>query len=137
MSLRLAGMKFKEKTLSKVCELKPIKMKKFVSWIVLAAIHVGSIAPLTVDGQVVGKALENKMKDVPPGIQFKLSEGQAGAETRVKATLPATDPLSDSQSSDLLNRLPTIKDDPDDQAEFKKRLGTLPAPKTGNRIPVK
>ena len=81
--------------------------------------------------------MEIKLKDLPSGLQFKLSEGQEGAETRTKQPQAQTDSLSDAQSGDLLKRLPAIKTDPDDQAEFKKRLGTLPAPKTGNRIPVK
>jgi hypothetical protein len=37
----------------------------------------------------------------------------------------------------LLGRLPAIKSDPDDRPDFAKRVGTLPAPKTGNKIPVK
>ena len=32
-------------------------------------------APFAVQGQVTGKAMENKLKDVPPGFQFRLSEG--------------------------------------------------------------
>src|SRR6476659_3352949 len=111
-------------------------MKKSVAWIVLLTIYVGALAPFAVQGQIIGKAMENKLQNVPPGLQFRLSEGQEGAEKRVKEVLPSTDPLTDSQSGDLLKRLPAIKTDPDDQAEFKKRLGTLPAPKAGNRIPV-
>jgi uncharacterized protein YfaS (alpha-2-macroglobulin family) len=112
-------------------------MKKLVAWLVLWTTYVGAFAPFAVEGQITGKAMEIKLQNVPPGLQFRLSEGQEGAETRVKETLPPTDPLSESQSGDLLKRLPAIKTDPNDQAEFKKRLGTLPAPKTGNRITVK
>ena len=112
-------------------------MKKLVAWLVLWTTYLGAFAPFAVQGQVIGKAMENKLQSVPPGLQFRLSEGQEGAEKRVKETLPPTDPLTDTQSGDLLKRLPAIKTDLDDQAEFKKRLGTLPAPKTGNRIPVK
>ena len=101
-------------------------MKKLVSFLVLASIYLGIIAPFAADGQVIGKAMEIKLKDLPPGLQFKLSEGQEGAETRVKQPAVQADPLSSSQSDDLLKRLPTIKTNPDDQAEFKKRLGTLP-----------
>src|SRR5215468_6923980 len=112
-------------------------MKRLVSWILLFAIYVGLVAPFAAEGQVISKSMENKMKDVPPGLQFRLSEGQEGAEKRVKEQLPATDPLTDVQSGDLLKRLPEIKTDPGDQTDFAKRAGTLPAPKTGNRIPVK
>jgi uncharacterized protein YfaS (alpha-2-macroglobulin family) len=103
----------------------------------LAAIYLNCIAPLAASGQESAKARETKMKDVPPGLNFRLSEGSEGAEKRVKATLPDTDPLSDSQSSDLLKRLPQIKTDAEDETGFAKRVGTLPAPKTGRQIPVK
>jgi len=92
---------------------------------------------LTANAQVIGKAMETKMKDVPDGLQFRLSEGVAGAETRVKETLPSTDPLSQGDANSLLKRIPEIKPDSNDQTDFARRIGTLPAPKTGNKIPVK
>jgi len=112
-------------------------MRKPVSWIVLLALYVGLVAPLVTSGQVIGKAIETKMKDMPPGLTFSLSEGQEGAEKRTKQPVSQTDTLSDAQSGDLLKRLPAIKSDPNDQTDFAKRIGTLPAPKTGSRIPVK
>jgi len=111
-------------------------MRKTVAWIMLLAVYVGLVAPFTGHGQLIGKAIETKMKDVPPGLSFSLSEGQEGAEKRIKQPIAQTDPLSEAQSGDLLKRLPAIKADPD-QTDFAKRLGTLPAPKTGDRIPVK
>ena len=77
------------------------------------------------------------MQNVPSGLNFRLSEGVEGAETRDKQAAAATDPLSDGDAGKLLGRLPAIKSDPDDQTEFAKRLGTLPAPKVGEKIPVK
>src|SRR5262245_32148716 len=112
-------------------------MRKTVSWILLFAVYVGLVAPCVGLGQMIGKAIETKMSTVPPGLTFSLSEGQEGAEKRVKQPVVHTDPLSDAQSGDLLKRLPAIKTDPNDQTEFAKRIGSLPAPKTGNRIPVK
>ncbi len=87
--------------------------------------------------QVVGRTMELKMKDVPSGLTFRLSEGVEGAETREKKPLAATDPLSPESAAALTKRLPAIKSDPNDQTEFAKRVGTLPAPKTGQKIPVK
>jgi len=112
-------------------------MRKLVSWIVLFAIYIGLVAPFAATGQITAKAMEDKLKDVPPGLAFSLSEGQESAETRVKETLPSTDPLTQAQAADLLKRLPAIKSDASDQTDFAKRVGTLPPPKTGNKIPVK
>src|SRR5215475_11478364 len=114
-------------------------MRKVTSWLVFVAVYINFIAPLavTTNGQVIGKAQEIKMKDVPDGLKFRLSEGVAGAETRVKETLPPTDPLSQGDANNLLKRVPEIKPESNDQTDFAKRVGTLPAPKTGNKIPVK
>jgi uncharacterized protein YfaS (alpha-2-macroglobulin family) len=106
---------------------------------VLFAVCVSAIVPfgITAEAQVIGKARENKMKDIQPGLKFRLSEGAEGAETREKQTLPPTDPLSESDAAKLLKRLPEIKAQADDQTDFSKRAGSLPAPKTGKQIPVK
>ena len=114
-------------------------MKKLVSWVLLFTIYLGYIAPvyLTANAQIIGKAMNEKMKDVPDGLKFRLSEGVEGAESRVKQPLASTDPLSESDTNGLLKRIPEIKTTSDDKTEFAKRIGTLPAPKTGNKIPVK
>lgn len=112
-------------------------MRKITSLIVLLSIYIGLIAPFTVSSQVISKTMSERMQNTPEGLQFRLSEGVQGAETRVKQPAAATDPLSEGDAGKLLNRLPAIKSDPDDRSEFNKRLGTLPAPKTGEKIPVK
>src|SRR5436190_3207304 len=109
-------------------------MKKLTAWLLLLSVYVGLIAPAA-PAQVIGKAMDQKLQNVPDGLKFRLSEGVEGAEKREKAQLPSTDPLSDPSS--ILKRLPAIKADPDDQTDFAKRVGSLPAPKTGQRIPVK
>lgn len=88
------------------------------------------------DGQILGKTMENRLQNTPPGLAFRLTEGVAGAETREKQPIASTDPLSEGDSTKLLGRLPGIKSDPDDKTEFAKRIGTLPAPKAGNKLPV-
>ena len=113
-------------------------MKKLTAWALLLSTWFTFVAPVaTVNAQVTGRAMENKMKDVPNGLTFRLSEGAEGAEKRVKTGLAATDPLSQTDANGILKRLPDIKSDPDDQTDFAKRIGSLPAPKTGNKIPVK
>jgi uncharacterized protein YfaS (alpha-2-macroglobulin family) len=114
-------------------------MKKFISWVLLWSLYSSFAGPavLSTNGQIIGKAMDNKLQSKPPGLAFRLSEGIEGAETREKQVLAETDPLSEGDAAKLLGRLPAIKTDPDDQTDFAKRAGTLPAPKTGNKIPVK
>ena len=90
--------------------------------------------PGTGDRQSDGTKDERRAAD---GLKFRLSEGVEGAEKREKQQLPSTDPLSDSDAKSLLKRIPEIKPTADDQTDFAKRIGSLPAPKTGNKIPVK
>ncbi len=103
------------------------------------ATYIGFVSQSAVplQAQVIGRAMEQRMKDVPGGLKFKLSEGVEGAETREKQQLPSTDPISEKDKADLLKRIPEIKAQTDDQTDFAKRVGTLPAPKTGNKLPVK
>src|SRR5450432_1233744 len=114
-------------------------MKKLTTWALLLSIYITFIAPagMTANAQIIGKAMEQKMKDMPDGLKFRLSEGVEGAETRVKQQLPSTDPLTEGDANSLLKRIPEIKPSTDDKTDFAKRIGTLPAPKTGNKIPVK
>jgi alpha-2-macroglobulin len=76
-------------------------------------------------------------QEIPAGFSFRLSEGGAGAAPREVMQPAAAEPLAAFDSSRLLSRLPAIKSNADDTAEFAKRVGTLPAPKTGERLPVK
>lgn len=71
------------------------------------------------------------------GLQFRLSEGEEGAEKRGVQPQVKADPLPQSEAENLYKRLPAIKSDPDDKQEFAKRIGTLPAPKTGQTVPQK
>lgn len=114
-------------------------MKRIVSGLWVFAIYWSMFLPFAqlANAQTVTAARDNRMKDIPEGLTFHLSEGATGAETRVKQQLSPADPLSADEAGNLLKRLPEIKPEPDDQSEFKKRIGTLPAPKNGKQIPVK
>ncbi|KAK0039411.1 Ig-like domain-containing protein [Biomphalaria pfeifferi] len=88
--------------------------------------------------KVSGRAKQNNINmDLQNGLQFRLSEGVEGAENREKQPPAKGDPLSESETGNLLKRIPEIKTQTDDQTDFAKRAGTLPAPKTGEKIPVK
>jgi hypothetical protein len=115
-------------------------MNKLFAWIWLAAIYTGMLAPmaLTANAQKTVRTTMNTIQNLPiNGLQFRLSEGTEGAETREKQPPAQTNPLSETETLNLLKRIPPIKQETTDQTDFAKRAGTLPAPKTGKQIPVK
>jgi len=114
-------------------------MRKITSAFLVFATYIAFIAQaaVPVQAQVIGRAMEQRMKDVPGGLKFRLSEGVEGAEARERQQLPTTEPLSEGERGNLLKRIPEIKSAADDQTDFAKRAGTLPAPKTGTKVPVK
>src|SRR4051794_34998565 len=112
-------------------------MRRLTAWMLLASVYFSFLTPFAIRGQDIAMMRETKTKDVPPGLQFRLSEGTEGAESREKQSLSPSDPLSRREASSLLSRLPSIKSEVSDETDFAKRAGTLPAPKTGKQIPVK
>lgn len=115
-------------------------MRQTISFLLICVIYIGMFSPVIVqtNAQTRGKVItQNMNQNLPNGLQFRLSEGEEGAENRTKQEPVKGDALSDGDTSKLLNRLPEIKADADDKTEFAKRIGTLPAPKTGNKVPVK
>ena len=114
-------------------------MKRIISALLVFATYWSMFVPFAsiAGAQTVADARNNRMKDVPQGLTFSLSEGADGAETRVKQQLAPSDPLSGVDAANLLKRLPEIKAVTGDESDFAKRAGTLPAPKTGKQIPVK
>ncbi|MBA3633379.1 MAG: hypothetical protein H0W58_11330 [Acidobacteria bacterium] len=119
-------------------------MKKLTSLILIFTIYSGLIAPIDLqlniqaNAQIVrGKTSQTNMNEENTGLQFRLSEGAEGAETREVQPPTNADKLSEGETSGLLKRLPQIKTDKDDQTDFAKRAGSLPPPKTGKQIPVK
>ncbi|HMQ03376.1 MAG TPA: alpha-2-macroglobulin family protein [Pyrinomonadaceae bacterium] len=114
-------------------------MKDFFADLALFSIIFGLIAPFSpeIAGQSIGRTREMRMGEIPPGLTFRLSEGSAEARDRVRQGPVPADQIDESEAASVLRRLPAIKSDPDDQTEFAKRVGTLPAPKTGRQLPVR
>ena len=119
-------------------------MKRLTSLLLIFSVYIGLIAPignrliLEVNAQTVrGKTAKKDMTNIPNGLTFRVSEGETGAETREKQVPAKTDALNENETSNLLKRIPPIKEQTDDKTEFAKRVGTLPAPKNGKQIPVK
>ena len=116
-------------------------MKRTVSFLLVCMMYFAMISPtaLPTRAQVIaGKTtIKKNMEDKPNGLQFRLSEGEEGAEIREKTPPASGDPLTDAESGNLLKRLPEIKAEDADRQDFAKRVGTLPPPKTGEKILVK
>ncbi|HMB26689.1 MAG TPA: Ig-like domain-containing protein, partial [Blastocatellia bacterium] len=70
------------------------------------------------------------------GLVFRLSEAQdeTQGQTRQQIARPATEPLSDEATQNLLKRLPPIKVESDDEKDFSLRDRSLPPPRTGQTI---
>ena len=119
------------------------RFKAFISLGLILTIYTGMIAPLGLQNNLTANAQRRVPKpnmnnnETQNGLTFRLSEGMEGAENRTTTPPTKGDPLSDAETSNVYKRLPEIKTDPDDQADFKKREGSLPAPKTGQKIPQK
>ncbi len=119
-------------------------MKQLTSLFLIFTIYSGLIAPIGLQmnmqvhaQKIRANAAQTDMNEQEKGLQFRLSEGVEGAETREKSPVAATDPLSAGETGSLLKRLPEIKTEKDDQTDFAKRAGSLPPPKTGKTINVK
>ncbi len=119
-------------------------MKQLTSLILIFAVYSGLIAPIGLqlnmqaNAQIVSRKMtQTDTNEKEKGLQFRLSEGVEGAETREKSPIAKTDSLSATETGSLLKRLPNIKIEKDDQTDFAKRAGSLPPPKTGKNVNVK
>ena len=73
-------------------------------------------------------------KDLPPGLDLRLSDGRQGAPAYDHATLAPATTLSAAESDALLARGKPLASDPDDQKAFALRAGSQPPPRTGQTI---
>ena len=113
--------------------------KKLTVWLLLFSIYLGTISPLGVQAQrrIHQRSQKIVNLNLNGGLEFRLSEGQPGAENREQTPPAKGENLSEAETAGLLKRLPPIKSEKDDQQDFAKRIGSLPAPKTGKIVPVK
>ncbi|HEV2914136.1 MAG TPA: alpha-2-macroglobulin family protein [Pyrinomonadaceae bacterium] len=97
--------------------------------------------PVLADGRAAASTGESAepMSDAdaePKGLRFRLSEGKeqpaAPADVRV---VPASH-LSESETQNVLKRLPPVKAEPTDEQDFALRDRSLPPPRTGKTINV-
>src|SRR5829696_9445809 len=94
-------------------------MREFVSGLAMLSVVWSVFAPfaLRANGQIISKAMDERLSKAPPGLTFRLSEGVEGADKRVEQPLANAEPISGSEAGNILNRLPAIKSDPDDKSE--------------------
>ncbi|MBX7169566.1 MAG: Ig-like domain-containing protein [Pyrinomonadaceae bacterium] len=123
-------------------------MRRFnalISFVLVVSIYLGGLSPIGLqmvmeaNAQATrGKTQQKTMNVTPPnGLKFRLSEGVEGAENRTVTPPAKGDPLSQGDTDKLLSRIPPPKVQDDDQKDFAKREGSLPAPKTGKKIDQK
>lgn len=111
-------------------------MKKTISFILLVVVYLAFTlySEQTYHTQILGETIHEKP---PNGLKFSLSEGSERVENRAARKPAKVYSLSDSETSTLLGRLPKIKTEGSDEVDFAKRAGSLPAPKTGKKIPIR
>ena len=84
----------------------------------------------------------NNRADVDPdtndevGLQFRLSQGVAHSEAKPPVDLAPAVELSQSDTENVLKRLPPMPVDPSGVQEFALRASSLPPPRTGNTVAV-
>ena len=69
----------------------------------------------------------------PTGLTFRLSEGSEGPPPTARP--PAvSEPLSADETQRVLDRLPPLTADPEEENDFALREGSLPPPRTGTTV---
>jgi hypothetical protein len=79
-------------------------------------------------------AAGDEATDGKEGLRFRLSEAPGQPEARPISKVANATPLSDAETQAILQRLPPIKTDASDEADFALREKSLPPPRTGDVI---
>ncbi len=104
--------------------------------------EVGTLTPLGRAYDFLSSLFSSKQTNSPgdedpdkeEGLRFRLSEAPEQAEARPVSKVANATPLSDAETQTILNRLPPLKTDPSDEADFSLREKSLPPPRTGANI---
>jgi hypothetical protein len=75
-----------------------------------------------------------QQKDLPPGLDLRVSDGKAGAPAFDRAKLVPATKLTEAEAEQLLARAKPITADAQDKQAFALRPKSLPPPRTGNVI---
>jgi uncharacterized protein YfaS (alpha-2-macroglobulin family) len=79
-------------------------------------------------------AADDEVTDGKAGLRFRLSEAPGQPEARPIGNVANATTLSDAETQAILQRLPPIKTDASDEADFALREKSLPPPRTGETI---
>ena len=107
-------------------------MKKVVAVVVMVA-ACGSKSSKVGDKQPLAQKPYNA-KDLPEGLELRLSQGKQGAPAYDHAKLAQATKLSDGDVQALLARTKPIAVEATDQKDFALRPASQPPPRTGNVI---
>ncbi len=120
-----------------------------ICWLLVASVLCGAFprsmaVPLTSDkaqgetgeGDEETAMNEDPTTDTQRGLRFRLSEGEASSERQPTPEAARATRLSESESQNVLKRLPAVKTEAGDEQDFALRDRSLPPPRTGKTIEV-
>jgi uncharacterized protein YfaS (alpha-2-macroglobulin family) len=84
--------------------------------------------------QLITRARDEATKSGPKGLRFRLSEGTEQPEQQATGGVTPSVKLSESETEQVLKRLPALQPEVGDEQDFALRERSLPAPRTGKVI---
>ncbi len=100
----------------------------------ISSVLMVSLFPSVFHGPPGRVAKANETTDQKTGLQFRLSQGREQPEARPATKVATASELSQSETDNVLRRLPPLPVDPIDAREFALRDRSVPLPRTGNII---
>jgi alpha-2-macroglobulin len=100
---------------------------------VLGATAVLLALALRPEARAVSVATGPPRIDRPAGLTFRLSEGSEGPPATARPPAPS-EPLSADETQRVLDRLPPLTADADEEKDFALREASLPPPRTGKTV---
>ena len=100
----------------------------------ISSVLMFSLLPSVFHGPLRQVARADETTDEQTGLQFRLSQGREQPEFRSTTKLATTTELSQSETENVVRRLPPMPIDPSGVQEFALRERSLLPPRTGNTI---
>jgi uncharacterized protein YfaS (alpha-2-macroglobulin family) len=113
-----------------------IHFKRTISLLLVLELLFGALSPVSTRPRSSSTSETDDEKQMKKGLQFRLSEGSEQAVAQRPVTPAKAVSLSESDVQKVLNRLPPIKSEAQDEQEFALRERSLPPPRTGKIIDV-